>query len=213
MDIRQSRAGWWVLCLVVACGRPPSPQNAIVTSISGRVLDQATGQPIANALVQTEPFVKQVSTTAEGLYTIESGLAVGESYRVSASKTGFESNSVTIASIVEGQNTVADLSLSPEGPKLTVSTTAVQVNAGSSAGTFRVGNGGDKTKALSFNVTSTDAFISQVSPNSGSVTASEQTVTVSINRAALPAGTSPVTATLDVTSNGGSAAVVVTVIR
>ena len=199
--------------LCVACGRPEVPDDPIVTSISGRVLDAETSDPIGAALVQTEPFVKQAFTTAEGLYTIESGLTVGTTYRVTATKAGYVDNSVSIANVVEGENTVADILLSPEGPELSLSTTTVQINGGSNAGTFRVGNSGDQTQALSFSVTSPESWVTDLNPSSGNVTSVEQTITVSIDRSLLPAGTGNVSGLVEVTSNGGSATVALSVVR
>jgi hypothetical protein len=197
-----------------ACGRPATEAPPITTSISGKVLDSSNGQAVSGALVATEPFVKQAFTSADGVYTIDTGLTVGTTYRVTASKAGYATNSVNIANIVEGKNTVADLPLTKAGPLLHLSVTSVQINAGDSAGTFRVENNGEVSQALAFNVSNpTASWITGATPNSGSVTSTPSVITVNINRSSLPAGTGNVTSTLDVTSNGGSGTVQISVVR
>lgn len=203
-----------VLCALYACGRPESEAPPIVTSISGRILDASNSAPIASALIVTEPFVKQAFTSSDGVYTIDSGIVIGTTYRVTASKTGYTANSVNIANVVEGKNTVADIQLTLAGPLLHLSTTSVQINAGDSAGTFRVENNGVTSQALTFSIaTPTASWITSVSPSSGSVTSTPSVITVSINRANLPSGTATVTSTLDVTTNGGSGTVQISALR
>jgi hypothetical protein len=199
--------------LSLACGGPPRVDEKIVTSITGQVLDAAGRQPIANALIQTEPFVKQVFTTAEGRFTIDTGLTVGMTYRVSASVDGYEGNSVTISNIVEGTNTVADILLSRRGPRLMLSSTSVQVNAGSTAGTFRIENAGDTSQGLMFTVTAADPWITAVTPASGTVTSIPETVRIDVDRAMLPAGNAEISSNVEVASNGGSGTVVLRIAR
>ena len=201
------------LAALAACGRPPVEDDPIITSITGIVLDGDTSDPIANVLIQTEPFVKQVLTNTEGRYSIDESLVIGGSYRVSGSKNGYVTNSVEIASIVEGANSVADLVLNPEGPELTVSTTTVQINSGDDAATFQLSNSGDTSQPLTYSVTSVNSWITDITPDSGSVLSTPVTVRVDIDRATLPAGAGDVLGSLEVTTNGGSQTVAVRVIR
>ena len=202
-----------VLLALLGCGRPGTDAPPIVTSITGRVLDSSNGQPVGGALVQTEPFVKQAFASQDGVYTIDEGIVIGTSYRVTASKSTYVANSVNIASVIEGKNTVADIQLARAGPLLHLSTTSVQIAAGDSAGTFRVENNGEISQALTFNVSKTAAWITSLSPSSGSVTSTPTVVTVTIDRPSLPAGTGEVTGNVEVTTNGGSGTVTVHVLR
>ena len=103
-----------LLCLVVSaffiyCDKP-TPTAKIDTTISGKVLDAATGKPIQGATVSTEPPTEQVATDSEGRFFIDIGVEVGTNYRVTASKGGYLFNSVVIQ-VVEGENRVADVQL------------------------------------------------------------------------------------------------------
>jgi hypothetical protein len=201
-----------LLSLILACGRPPSDGAAIVTSITGRVLDASNGMPLVSAIVTTEPFVKQVFTNQEGQYTIDTGISVGVDYRVLASKTGYVTNSVSLMA-TEGVNTVADISVTKAGALLSLSTTSVTIAAGDSAATFRIENNGDKTQPLTYNLTASAEWIAMLSSTSGSVLSTPTVVTVTIDRSKLPTGTGMVQSNIDVATNGGSGTVQISVMR
>ena len=197
------------LILVAACGRPEDAADPIITSITGVVKD--VSGPIANALVTTEPFVKQAFTNGQGIYSIEEGLTIGGTYRVTASKSGYVDNSVTISNIVEGENTVADILLEEEGPTLSLSTTSVLIGSSDSAAIFQIENSGIDT--LTYSLSSPNGWVTSISPNAGSVTTTPAAITVSIDRGSLPSGTGNVSGTISVTSNGGGETVTLDVVR
>lgn len=196
----------------LACGRPPSDGDVIVTSITGRVLDASNGQPLANAIVTTEPFVKQVFTNQEGQYTIDNGIAIGASYRVSASKTGYVTNSISLMA-VEGKNTVADIAVAKAAPLLSLSATSLTIAAGDSAATFQIENNGDKSQSLTYTLTESSEWITTLSPASGGVLSTPSVITVAIDRSLLPTGTGSVQGNVEVATNGGSGTVQIVVMR
>ena len=98
-----------LVCLGGIC-KKPTPTEPIITTISGKVLDAATGKPIPSAVVSTEPPTEQVATDTEGRFFIDVGVEVGKNYRVTASKGGYVSNSATIQ-VIEGENRTSDIQL------------------------------------------------------------------------------------------------------
>lgn len=201
------------LFAVTACGRPEFEGDPIVTSITGKVLDSETSDPIPNALITTDPFLRNVTTNAQGQYIIDKGLEEGVTYRVNAEKAGYESNNQLIANIIEGDNTVADILLHPLGPELSVSSDNVLIGSGDDAGQFSISNSGDTSQALSFTASSTNGWVTSVTPSSGDVTTMPINVVVDIDRASLPAGTGDISGSVSVTSNGGTATVTLQVVR
>ena len=109
MRIRYALICVAVSILLASCGKPTSTET-IVTTISGKVTDAATGKPISGATVSTEPPTEQVSTDSEGKFFIDLGVEVGKNYRVTASKGGYVSNSATVQ-VVEGENRTSDIQL------------------------------------------------------------------------------------------------------
>jgi len=83
-------------------------------TLSGKVTDKDTGQPIIDATVTADSYSNTTNST--GGYTIT--LQVGN-YTVTATKTGYYSNSTT-AQILENQTTIVDIILSRHKRKLPV---------------------------------------------------------------------------------------------
>jgi uncharacterized protein (TIGR02145 family) len=81
--------------------------------IIGKVTDSNKGSSISSANISTDPVTNTVTTNSTGDYEI-SGVNPG-SYSVSASKTGYFTNSVEI-SVTAGNTTTADIALSSVSP-------------------------------------------------------------------------------------------------
>lgn len=79
-----------------------------VTTLSGRVLDAVDGRGVASAIVATSPASASVVTNASGMFVMETSLAVGSTYRVSARKAGYAPGFVDVT-VVSGSNQLADI--------------------------------------------------------------------------------------------------------
>lgn len=95
-------------------GPPGPPGDAAGGTVSGQVINQLTGLPVAGVEVRTEPDLEgtPVETDAEGMYTAQ--LPVG-SYTLTYVKTPFEEVERRIT-MVAGQEVQTDVSLMPMAP-------------------------------------------------------------------------------------------------
>lgn len=87
--------------LFLSCG-----DNEVVDiygSISGRVTDYSTGNPIASAQVTLVPSANTVQTTDDGLFSF-AGLDEGGNYTVSVLKDGYRENHKNVK-VVSGEKT------------------------------------------------------------------------------------------------------------
>jgi len=89
-------------------------QAGLFGIITGNVTDKDTGQPIIGATVTTDGYSNTTNNTGGYIITIPIG-----NYTVTASKTGYHSNSTT-AQVFENQTTVVDFILSRHKRKLPV---------------------------------------------------------------------------------------------
>lgn len=96
-----------VASLTVTVNLALTPQGG---SIAGIVTDASNGQPIAGASVTTQPPTSSVTTNAQGGYSIP-GIP-GGTYTVTATRSGYASNSATVGVTVGGTAT-ANLALVP----------------------------------------------------------------------------------------------------
>ena len=106
----------FVAAALWSCGGKPTAIEAPQTTITGKVINKETKEPIAGAIVSSEPATQQTTTNAEGFYTLLTNVTVGQTYRVTATADAYQQNTVTV-SAAEGENTVGDIALSPEQPK------------------------------------------------------------------------------------------------
>lgn len=79
--------------------------------IEGLVQDVETDEPIPQANITTSPPTQSVLTNEDGTFSLED-VSTGN-YTIEASKTGYESNTVTVA-LEEGQTVNATILLEPE---------------------------------------------------------------------------------------------------
>ncbi len=99
----------WLLAVLIAVAAIPVGVDAQQTgTITGQVLDGATGQPLPAAIVQVTGSVARANTNAEGRYTIQ-GVPAG-SRTVSASLIGREGQSRPVT-VVAGQTVSIDFRL------------------------------------------------------------------------------------------------------
>lgn len=99
-----------VFCFV-SCGSDYTLD--VFGTISGRVTDSASGEPLPFAQVTLVPGANTVQTTSDGVFSF-SGLKEGK-YTVSAQKNGYQSNRKNDVKVVSGETTeiVITLTLIP----------------------------------------------------------------------------------------------------
>lgn len=99
--------------LVLPGCKSDAPQQApTVGSISGKVIDLATGQPVPGAIVSSIPPTQSVTADGSGTYKM-TGVTPG-TYNLRAVKSGYNDGTATVA-VVAGGNTVADIPISGGG--------------------------------------------------------------------------------------------------
>lgn len=98
-----------ILCaaLLAGCAKEQAP-TAPLGAISGRVVDEISGEPIAGATVSTDPPTSTVITDSSGSYTI-SDVKEG-SYTVKISKSGYLEGTVDV-SVVSGGTATTEIGL------------------------------------------------------------------------------------------------------
>ena len=111
------QAGWsgGIICGGTAHhrGRRAAPAELQATksptgTISGRVTDASSSQPIAGATVGTQPVTATVTTDGQGNYIIPN--VNPGSYAVNAAKSGYQNGSAS-ATVVTGQTATANIAL------------------------------------------------------------------------------------------------------
>ena len=95
------------LLALAACADGSGPGQTTAT-ISGQVTDASNSQPIAGAMVTTQPVTATVTTDAQGNYTL-ANVNPG-SYTVNAAKGGYQ-NGLASATVVTGQTATANIAL------------------------------------------------------------------------------------------------------
>ena len=172
-----------LLCLVVSAFlvycEPNGPPPPIVTTISGRVVDAITNDPVASATVSNDQNAEQVFTNGQGMYTVRVDVEVGKQYRMTVTKDGYAQNIVTILA-KEGEERIADIPLTPSNPKLGVSPDSLRFEAMDNQKTLTVRNVGGGT--LIWEMTAGEAWL-RVEPASGRLDrGASSAVTVKVDR-------------------------------
>ncbi|MBI2435300.1 MAG: carboxypeptidase regulatory-like domain-containing protein [Candidatus Hydrogenedentes bacterium] len=112
--------------LLVGC--PPGTVPDLTGIIAGTVVDDDTGQPIANASVATEPDSAGDTSAADGTYQI-ADIPVG-AYTVIVSATGYGTQEFVGVSVAVGQTTTLDARLvAPAGTTGAVTGTVMKHDA------------------------------------------------------------------------------------
>jgi uncharacterized protein (TIGR02145 family) len=146
--------------------------------ISGTVTDAETSQPLQSATVKLNPLNDSTITGSDGKFTftsLESG-----SYILEAVKNGYGKKSSSV-DVSNGNTTVVNFSLSG-APLAGISDEYLDFGLELTSKTFIISNIGKSTLKYSVN---SDSWIT-VSPSSGEITDTPETLVVTINRSGLP---------------------------
>ena len=122
-----------ILFLNLTC-EPPSEAET-TGKINGTISDATTSQPISGVMITTNPVTSSKTTDSEGNFLIEG--VEPSTYTIQASKNGYKTNSTTV-SVVAGEESSADIQLSPLTPELSVSATSLSFGTSSTNLTFTI---------------------------------------------------------------------------
>ncbi|HID94728.1 MAG TPA: hypothetical protein EYP53_01545 [Candidatus Latescibacteria bacterium] len=176
-----------------------------IAGISGTVTDATTGEPIPGVLITTDPISQNVTTDSNGRYVLDN-LTKDIEYRVTASKEGYETVTITVKVIEDKKYQRGDIQLKRAEPKLGVSPDSLYFRKGQTSRLLTIRNDGTGVLEWSMDY---PTWVS-VSKRHGTTTQQDQ-VTVSVNRSAMPSGL--YSGELTIRSNGGDKVVGITVER
>lgn len=183
--------------LMVGC----KPKDVLETegTLSGKVIEASTNQPLANAVVS---ITGQTYTTgSDGTYFF-GDLSEGE-YSVEVSLSGYQSEK-KLFSVRAGKETKADFSLKPIYSVVQVSTQSLDFGTTLDALTFEIIKPEDSS-AIDWEIAGqANANWIRFSENSGTLKAPRATITVFLNRAELTEEKVYTTEIIVKTKNGGA---------
>ncbi len=180
------------------CSKKPT-DVPMTGQITGRVTDSQSGLPIELATITTSPVTASASTNTNGEFLV-SNVSPG-SYSVTASKTGYANNTVSVTSIA-GQDVAANITLAKILPVMGVAPTVM--NFGTTSTTLQL-NISNSTGAgtLSWTITKpADAIWLNLSVSGGQTLTTPSSVILTIDRTGLSPNN--YNTVLTITSNGGN---------
>lgn len=178
----------------------------IPTSIKGTVRD-AAGAAMTDVSISTEPATQSIKTDASGSYNITQGITPRTSYRVTASKAGYVPGQALFIPY-EGALNQVDLMLAEAAPKLGVSRNTVDLGGHDTRDVIILVNQGTSGTSLSWAATTATSWL-HIDPASGTLGAKSATMTVTVDRSQFGTSYGQKSATIDVTSDAGSASIIV----
>ena len=193
---------WTIVMAMVAsllsCN--PSDPVDISGSISGVVYDAATNEPLQGVSVSLSPLGKTTTTSQNGSYSFKDIDAT--TYRVQASKQGYQDDSRTIT-IDVGDNATLDFHLIPSAAGLQVSQETLDFGNDNTTLTLDLKNTGAAT--LTWQISEDIPWL-QCVPTSGSISPNgTASVIVNVDRTGLARGN--YSQTMAISSNAGSAVI------
>lgn len=194
------------LIALAGCSSPPSVSYG---TLSGRVLDKVTERPVSGVQVDTIPPLAQATTNAEGAFRLGGAIETSGIYRLRFSKEGYEAQTVDQVNVPSANNTLADVALAPKAAGALLDSMTVSLGDVASATVMRIGNAGGRFAPMSWKLTSSADWL-EVSPAQGVVVDDPALVTLSANRAVLGDRFGNYTTPVELTWNGGSATIMVT---
>lgn len=199
-----------ITCLLIisACGgesgtddgRSREPQ-AGVTSMSGRVVDRVTNQPIQGARVSTNPPTTEDITNSDGKFLLTEQLVPNTLYTLVASANSYEQDTAS-ASVADGENKVINFNLQPTlAGGLNVSPS--ELNFGNTTSSLQLNISSDTGDSLDFVINQpADAWLSIQEPFTGTVSNRSASRMLTVDRSGLSTGSHQTSFTI--TSNSGS---------
>jgi hypothetical protein len=202
-----------IMCFILSCGcgvetgddASRDPQTG-VTSISGRVVDRVTNQPIQGVRVSTNPPTTEDISNSDGKYLLTEQLTPNQLYLLVASANGYEQDTAS-ASVADQENKVVNFNLQPTlAGGLNVSPS--ELNFGNTTSSLQTNISSDVGSSLNFTINQPlDPWLSIQEPFSGTVSTQTASRTLTVNRSGLSAGSYQTSFTI--TSDSGSTVTVV----
>ena len=186
-------------------GRSRDPQ-AGVTSLSGRVVDRVTNQPIQGVRVSTNPPTTEDITNSDGKFLLTEQLTPNQLYLLVASANGYEQDTAS-ASVADQENKVVNFNLQPTlSGGLNVSPS--ELNFGNTTSSLQINVSSDVGSSLNFTINQPlDPWLSIQEPFTGTVSTQTVSRMLTVNRGGLTAGSYQTSFTI--TSDTGSTVTVV----
>lgn len=156
-------------------------------TVTGRVLDSTTGDPIQNASIWTDPATSTTTTSASGIFSIQNGVDRNvNQYRVYASASGYADNSSVVLADSGGYST-ADIQLHRQATGLATNPSALRFSKNEISKTFYLTS---TINNSNFTIESTETWL-RVTPISGTIvnaSGDRKIITVSVDRNGLATG-------------------------
>jgi hypothetical protein len=176
------------------------PQTG-VTSLSGRVVDRVTNQPIQGARVSTNPPTTEDVTNSDGKFLLTEQLVPNTLYTLVASANSYEQDTAS-ASVADGENKVINFNLQPTlAGGLNIS--PAELNFGNTTSSLQLNISSDTGDSLDFVINQpADAWLSIQEPFTGTVSNRSASRMLTVDRSGLAPGSYQTSFTI--TSNSGS---------
>lgn len=171
------------LFLFIRCDNPPTSVDPIETSITGRVIDQESNEPLSGVSISTVPTTNSVTTDNNGNYSLLS-INPGD-YTVTGKKSGYINNSVNVVAD-EGKEKIADMVLAEIKPELVVTPSYINFSTNEVSKTIILTNGTEQGE-IEFTVSENLTWLS-LDKTSGTITNNSTTITALADRSAIDYG-------------------------
>lgn len=171
-------------------------------TIEGIVTDAVTNEPIQGALVTISPISTSKNTGSDGRYTFSS--LEPQLFNIQVTHNGYETENKSIT-VEPGETRNGDIKLSPIIPILHVNVIGLDFGPNLTSLPVQITNTGKGE--LEWVVTETASWIT-ANPLQGAVTSETDNIIVSVDRTGLTAGSFE--QSINITSNGGNASILVT---
>ncbi len=183
---------------------PSKVPDTGITAVTGKVLNSLNGEPIALAVVTTDPPTGQVLTNTQGQYVLDAtdfpGMKEGLSMRINVTRSGYLPNSANVT-LTKNKVSAADILMEKSANDFNVKVSPSLIDlgdkdfkAGSTTVTKDITIQLDGTKAAAdtaaytISIPSEDKDWISVDKPTGTVTGSPKFISATINKAGLAAG-------------------------
>lgn len=189
---------------VFGCNTKPTETQALDTKISGKVVDKDNNEALTDVQITTSPTTSSVSTDGSGNYTIPD-VKAGQ-YIVSASKSGYTSNSITVL-VSEGKTASADVKLETLKPAISISVASLDFGTSQTTANLIVSNA-TSIGTITYSIAKSVDWLT-LSSSSGTVSTGNATITITASRTNLAYGN--YNTIVSITSNAGNKDIPVTI--
>ena len=194
----------WSLILLVGCDSDPKSEEPEQpqTTITGVVIDAETRAAMPSVSISTEPPTEKVITDDGGRFVIDVNVEVGKRYRINAFVAGYAPNGAEVT-IIEGQNTTADIVLSKTNAILDVTPTTLDFEENKDSQTITIKNEGTDSE-FTWTLKVPDERWVTADKTTGVISDNAEAVNVNVDRTGLCNGSHETTLTITTDNNAGT---------